>query len=170
MNDRVLHPFPLVRMLLALTGVALLAAAPAALIAAGFDHGPGSMRAALTMAVISWGVSVTSMLPVAVLGPLGVMPTIFAYFGGATMRLMLSLAAAVAAVKFAALPPLAVGLSLTVMYLPLLFVEAGFVGRYLWAKDFLPPREPGSSAVVDLKSPADRLRDELHATPLKVTA
>lgn len=174
-----LHTFPLTKALLVLTGVALAAGVLAVLIVGMIDNSQPAMRAALVMAGVSWVACVLGILPVALLGPLGVMPTIFAYFGGAVARVVLSLLAAIVAVRLAHLPPLPVAAALMVMYLPLLFVEAGLVGKYLWSKDFLAPQTPGKSNdenkpathVVDstLRSSA-AARDEFHAMQPKVTA
>lgn len=179
MTKPALHTFPLAKALLVLLGVALAAGVLAVLIVGMIDNSRTAMNAALVMAGVSWAACVLGILPVALLGPLGVMPTIFSYFGGAVVRVVLSLIAAVIAVQGARLPALPVAVALMTMYLPLLFVEAGLVGKYLWSKDFLTPPASGEAGagnqpatpVVDstLRSPAD-VRDELHALQPKVTA
>lgn len=188
MSNPPLHTFPLTKALLVLTGVALASGVLALLVVGMIDDTQPARRATLVMAGVSWVACVLGILPVAILGPLGVMPTIFAYFGGAAARVVMSLLAAIAAVQVARLPALPVAAALMTMYLPLLFVEVGFVGKYLWAKDFLAPREAGSGSLgapagagnagasakpsVDstFASSAAPARDELHAMQPKVTA
>lgn len=82
------------------------------------------------------------LLPIYLLGPLGVMPTIYAYFGGAAVRFALSLLGLVWMVKALSLPAGIAAVVMVAAYLPLLAVESALAGRYLWLKDSLPPSNP----------------------------
>ena len=98
----------------------------------GMDH-----RALNFTIGLVWLASLVSLWPVKVLGPKGIIPTVWGYFLGAAVRLLLCLIASVWAVTRFGLHEHQVMVMLVVAYLPLLFVEAAWVGRYLWLKDGL---------------------------------
>lgn len=130
--------FPLGRAVLCLTAAALPVYALAAwAVPAAFGHPPGALRAVTVMAVVVWASALAAVVPVSLLGPRGLMPAVWAYFGGAALRIVICLVAAVACVLAARLPAACVAVSLVAVYLPLLFIEAGMVGRYVWLKDRL---------------------------------
>ncbi|MBI1337489.1 MAG: hypothetical protein GC164_11060 [Phycisphaera sp.] len=81
--------------------------------------------------------SLLALLPVYLLGPMGVMPTVAGYFMGMGLRMVLCLGSFLVARYTTKLPMQPIALTMAVMYVPLLFVEVSLVGRYLWAKDFL---------------------------------
>ncbi|MCC7193708.1 MAG: hypothetical protein IT444_13110 [Phycisphaeraceae bacterium] len=139
MNSRPRQPaFPLLQaiglltLVAAVVGLICLWAVPAA-----FNHPDGAQRGVMLMAVIAWFSLILSILPVGMLGPLGVMPTVYGYFLGGAARVVICLIMGVVLVKAALLPVGPVMVTLAAMYLPLLFVEAALVGLYLWKKDFL---------------------------------
>ena len=84
-----------------------------------------------------WFVFVVALIPVAVCGTLGVMPTVYAYFVGMAIRLTICLGTYLVAVTSQFLPAHPVATTFVIFYVPLLFVEVGVAGRYLWSKDFL---------------------------------
>lgn len=132
------HRFPTLKAIAALT---LSGAAVAGLLLMAVWHfqpdQPDAASAAKLMALASVFAAWLGLLPVILLGHLGVMATVYSYFIGAAIRVALCLSAGVAAVVVGKLPAVTVGVTLIAMYLPLLFVEVGFVARYLWAKDFM---------------------------------
>ncbi len=78
-----------------------------------------------------WGSSILGLLPVAVGYRLGVMGTAYGYFIGAGIRVLICILATVMALR----SDWAIRAWLTTLmglYLPLLMLEAGLVGRYLW--------------------------------------
>lgn len=139
MNPRPRQPaFPILQAV----GVLTLAAAAAAMVClwaipAAFGNPDGAQRGVALMAGVAWFSLVLGVLPVGLLGPLGVMPTVYGYFLGGAARVVICLGMAVVLVKSAMLPAGPVMVTLAAMYLPLLFVEVTLVGRYLWKKDFL---------------------------------
>ncbi len=102
-------------------------------------------RGLLLAAAVSWIAALLALAPVTLLGPLGVMATIWGYFIGAGGRIVLCVLAGAMLVKLAHLPAKSVMLTLVVMYLPLLMVEASLVARYLWLKDALAPPKSGQA-------------------------
>lgn len=134
------HRFPTLKAIAALT---LSGATTAALLIMAVWHfqpdQPDAASAAKLMALASIFAAWLGLLPVILLGHLGVMATVYSYFIGAAIRVVLCLSAGVAAVVVGKLPAATVGLTLIAMYLPLLFVEVGFVARFLWMKDFTYP-------------------------------
>ena len=87
------------------------------------------------MAMVAWASSIIGLMPVIVLGPKGVRPTVVGYFIGAGARVLICIVAAVVLIKAIHLPAEAVMITLVVMYLPMLFLESTCVCRYLWQKD-----------------------------------
>lgn len=130
------HRFPARLTLACLTPAAVAAGLLAGLVLPMiYGRDPLVGQAVLVMSAAAWASAMLGVLPVALLGPHGVMPTVYGYFIGAALRIVLSLAAGVVAVRVLALPMEPVALTLVGVYLPLLFIEAGIVGRYLWQKD-----------------------------------
>ncbi len=130
------------------TGSALALAAIAWFLTPAFV---GDREAAHTAVVacglIIWLLTVITLLPVGLVGSRGVMPTVYAWFGGMAVRLPAALVASIAMQRFYELPVNAVFASLAVYYLPLVMIEAGLVGRYLWRKDALKGgSEPANDA------------------------
>ena len=143
-------PFPFGRAALLLTAVAGLILAGAWL-TVGLLH-PGARILQATVLCgggVVWIASLLGMTPVALLGRRGVMPTVYGYFLGMGVRLVLVMGAAMALVHSGRLPGRPMALVLAIFYLPLLLAEVSLVGRYLWHKDFLAPAgttRPGSAA------------------------
>ena len=131
-------PFPTWRAGVWLTAVALAAGAVAALIARAWTGAVDAAHAAVFSAVVTWAAAILGLIPVAKAGPQGVDATVRAYFIGMAGRLLLCLGAGAVGVYILALRADALLLSLAATYLPLLFVEAALVGRYVWLKDPRP--------------------------------
>jgi hypothetical protein len=87
-----------------------------------------------------FALSLLGLLPVVLLGPRGVMPTVAGYFVGMFIRLPAALGAYLWVELAGTIPADPVLHTLAPTYVLLLFVEVAFVGRYLWAKDDLPSR------------------------------
>ncbi len=121
------------RVLALLVGVAWLAwALLRVLLPQAF--GGAVTRAVDVAALAAGGGAVVGLLPVAAMARGGVMSTVWGYFMGAVGRAVIALATLVLASRQdVAIEPMAVALVL--IYLPLLGLEAGFVGRYLWRLD-----------------------------------
>ncbi len=134
--------FPLLTAALCLTATAAAACVAAfGLLRFGMAHDHATALNAVYLAgVVAWGSAVVGLLPVAALGPLGVMPTVWAYFAGAALRLAACLGVYMLVATQGNTPTVPLAVALAMVYVPLLFVEAAIVGRYLWAKDFLPPQ------------------------------
>lgn len=131
--------FPFARSVIALTLLAAgVYAACVWILPALFDDPAGGAAGVSAMALVVWLSSLLSLLPVVVLGPAGVQPTVAGYFAGAGARVLVCIVSAIVLVRGFDLPRETVLLTLAAMYLPLLFVEAGFVAAYLWKKDSLP--------------------------------
>ena len=122
----------------------------------------GALAGVSAMAGVVTFSLVLSILPVGVLGRLGVMPTVYAYFLGAAARFVICLAAGFLLVKAQGLPAVPVMLTLAIMYLPLLFIESALVGRYLWKKDALgKPAADASNAPPASSGAADPRKEAL---------
>lgn len=85
-----------------------------------------------------WGASIVAVLPLTLLGPRGVLPTVCGYFIGMGVRLSVCIGVFVWVKVAGRLPPEPMALALGLAYLPLLGTEMILVGKYLWAKDFYP--------------------------------
>lgn len=97
---------------------------------AAFDGSVAS--AVITGGVLGW---TTAMLTFAIIGfvaPMGLMPTVYGWFGAMFLRMAICMAGAwVAKLQYQVSgKPLAA--SLAAFYLPLLLVELAWVGRFLW--------------------------------------
>lgn len=137
--------FPLSGAVAALSGAAVVAGA-GAWVGVPIVLGASARPVILPVATLAWVTAVLAVVPVALLGRLGVMATVYAYFLGAAARVALCLgggAVMVRAFDWSALPA---AVTLMIVYLPLLFIEAGLVGRYLWTKDSLAPIADGNPA------------------------
>jgi hypothetical protein len=100
------------------------------------DGGSAAIGPAVAAAVlVVWVTGALSLIPVAILGPHGVLATVKGYFAGMMVRLPVCLIAALLLHRLAHLPVRPLQIGLAVSYLPLLGVEVGFVARYLWQKD-----------------------------------
>ncbi len=79
--------------------------------------------------------AVLGVAPLAVMGPLGSMPTVYAWFIGTGIRMVGVVLALAVGVKLLDLPPLPLVTAIMGIYLPLLAIEAAVAGHYLWIKD-----------------------------------
>lgn len=132
--------FPLGWSLAALTGTAVAVAAALALLVSAMTEAEGAERTVVWMVGVCWVFQVLALIPVWGVSRLGLMPVVYAYFGGAAFRLLASLGLLAVAIGIAQLPPVAVAVGVLSAYLCMLFVEVAFVGRYLWTMD-QPPVE-----------------------------
>jgi len=130
--------FPLTQAVISLTGVAWVgfmlmwwATSPV------YTHTPGAEQAVFLAACVAWGTAIAGVIPVAWLGPLGVLPTVWGYFIGMSLRLTVCLGVYIYVSLHGQLPVYPMAVTLGVLYVPLLFTETAIVGRYLWNKDFL---------------------------------
>lgn len=98
---------------------------------------PITRQAVLAVFALAWVASILSIAPVALLGAHGVMAAAYGYFIGMAIRLPLCLAGVIILNRRADMPANALVAALAMSYLPLLAIEATFMGRYLWNKDFL---------------------------------
>jgi hypothetical protein len=131
--------FPLLKTLITLSGVALVLFGLCAwAIPAVFGHPPRALAGVTAMAAVVAFSLLLSVLPVGLLGSWGVMATVYGYFFGAAARFVICIVAGFVLVKVQGLPAAPVMVTMPVMYLPLMFIETGLVGRYLWKKDSLP--------------------------------
>lgn len=128
--------FPLLVVLACLTAVTLVATPALAWLGPRLfaTAGDEAQRAVLVGAVTAFGATALSLVPVAIMAPHGMGPLVGAYFGGALVRLFGCVAVVALAVTVWELPagPLVLGLGL---YVPLLLIETGLIGRHLWRKD-----------------------------------
>lgn len=140
--------FPLRQAVSLLTGVAVLLLAGGVVVTRFIAPSDAGFDAMLFAGIVVWLASVLGVIPVAIVGQRGVMPAVYASFIGMGLRLALTFAAAIAAVRAGRLEGLHVAVWLAVFYLPLLAVEITLVGRYLWHKDFLAshPTRPEATA------------------------
>ena len=96
-----------------------------------FGDSPSIHHAIQRAGIVVWGSSILGLLPVMAGCRLGVMGTAYGYFIGAGIRVLICILATVIALRSDWLirPWLT---TLMGLYLPLLMLEAGLVGRYLW--------------------------------------
>lgn len=99
----------------------------------------------LTMGAIVWLSALLGVMPVAVYGPRGLMPALFAYYAGAGVRILLCLAAVVVLIKRLAMPAGPVVVTLMTTYLLLLFVEVKQVMRFIRISDLPTGKEACAS-------------------------
>jgi hypothetical protein len=146
MSDATLQPrFPAGRAALILSGAAALILLVSWLVIRGLFSGDRMLFTTLFYGGGTvWAAAILGILPIAVLGPRGVMPAVCGYFIGTGVRLILVMALAMAAVHSGWLPGRPMAMVLSVFYLPLLGIEVSLVGRYLWQKDFVKRQGAGS--------------------------
>lgn len=139
--------YPALLTIASLTGAAVVAGVLArALVGLLVASDANLTRAVLIMTIIAWAISIVGLLPVILLGPMGVLPTVWGYFIGAGLRVVLGLTGWYLVQMLTSLPADMTGLALVAAYVPLLFVEVGFVAYYLWHKDLAATGQGGSSA------------------------
>lgn len=134
------HSFPIMPALLALSlTMVALGGASWALLPTIFGDEPTLAVSLATSFGVVWITGIVGLALVGLLGPLGVLPTVYAFFAGMALRMILSVGTAMLFFHkgLVAGKPLAV--SLAIAYLPALAIEAAFVARYLWQKDALTP-------------------------------
>ncbi len=136
--------FPIVTTLVLLTLIALVVGWLLTLLMPMFFAPPtASLQTELHRIIylstgIVWLAAMLSLLPLFMLAPRGLMPTVTGYFIGSGVRLLLCLGAAVYLCLFNQQPALPTGLAMVAVYVPLLFVESALVGRYLIQLDKSP--------------------------------
>ncbi|MEX0653184.1 MAG: hypothetical protein WD534_10355 [Phycisphaeraceae bacterium] len=128
--------FPLMSVLAWMTGVAGVIGGGLVWLAPQMFASEDAQRAVMVGGLTAYGVMVVSLVPVALLASWGMMAIVAAYFAGAGLRIVGCLAVVAAALVWWELPagPLVLGLGL---YVPLLLLETGLIGRHLWRKDGL---------------------------------
>jgi len=99
----------------------------------------------LRIAVTIWIAMMVGLIPVAILGPWGVLPTVWGYFLGSGARVLITLAGYSILKISGYLSSDLVVLAMVGIYVILLFVEVGYISHYLWHKDFLDHVDPGST-------------------------
>ena len=159
MNSRdVEHPFPTLRAVLILTGVATACGAAAvAICVTRFDDGAAAAKVAAVTSAVVWFLALLALAPVAILGPSGVMRTVGAYFTGMFLRFTGSLGGYLVVLMLTNLPADPVLYALAGTYLPLLFVEAAIVGRFLWQMDLRSSNDSDSTNSPDGQSAGEAL-------------
>lgn len=93
-----------------------------------------------------WVITLIGVAPVAWFGPRGVLATLYAYFAGAAVRIVLCLVTLVVFIKTLSMPAGTVVFALMGVYLTLLFIEAGQVRRFIMTADLRITREPLAGA------------------------
>src|SRR5690606_7741015 len=115
--------FSLPRAVVLLTGAALILYGVSwGLVALAFDE-PHAAAAVHFAALAVWLSGLLGLAPVGMLSPAGLMPTVYGYFMGAAVRVLIVLGATAWAIALAKLPALPWVVTLFAMYLPLLFLE-----------------------------------------------
>ena len=123
--------FPTVGACVSASFVALLMA-PLAYFGLGAAFGESVTAAVVAGGVLGW---VTAMLTFVIIGfvaPMGLMPTVYGWFGAMFLRMGLCMAGAWVAKLQYDVPGKPLAASLAAFYLPLLLVELAWVGRFLW--------------------------------------
>ena len=129
------------------TAVVVLTAGAAACLAAAMLLTPGRAAIAGMTVTAVWTLALISLVPVALLGRRGVMPTAAAWFIGMFVRLVGCLGGYLLIALTTDLPTAPVFTALAVTYPTLTLIEAALVGRYLWQKDFLDRDRADTEAV-----------------------
>lgn len=133
-SDSRRHPaFPTGRIIAALTATVVGVWLLLRLLASAWPAGAidaGALAAACAAAA--------GLLPVAAMARGGVMPIAWGYFIGAAGRVVIAILALLLAARRSDLPVDVMAVALMAAHLPLLAVEAAFVGRYLWRCDERP--------------------------------
>lgn len=135
--------FPIAKVMVCVTLAAILCLmATAWLVGTVYGRTPDVVPVACAAAALVWSSLILAVVPVAVLGPAGVLPAVWGYFIGSALRLLICLVSFGLLTKWTGLlPGKPMAIAMVMMYVPLLFVEATLIGRYVWAKDFLPTGE-----------------------------
>lgn len=127
--------FPVVRALLVLTIAIAMLIGLTSLVTAYWIGNRSLSETLGYVGTVSWLGAVLGLVPIAYLGPRGVMPAIHGWYAGMALRL----AVCVVGVLFGlyafglALEPMLLGIA--GYYILMLFIEAGIVSKYLWNKD-----------------------------------
>ncbi len=86
-----------------------------------------------------WLTGIACLATIAVVGPLGPMPTIYAFLGGMLLRMAFTMGLAMLLFHRGMVPGTPLAVCLAIAYLPALAVEVAFVGRFLWSMDMPSP-------------------------------
>lgn len=119
--------------------IGALTALSAALLAVAWWAVPGLLgnvssgrQATVAAAVVAWGSSILGLVPIAVTYKRGLMPTVYGYFVGASLRVIICVVASVVAIQSVQLSTSHWAITLLGMYLLLLVLEVALVGRCVW--------------------------------------
>lgn len=82
---------------------------------------------------VSLATGILAVVPVAILAKRGLMPMVYGYFIGASLRMFLSLAAVLWLVVSKHYPAMVLVAAMMLIYPLSLLLEAGLVGRSLWS-------------------------------------
>ena len=128
------NPFPVKQTLVAITGCAIAGLCILVLVTKVLFTSSQAIHASIFSASLTSIAVILSFVPVAMVGCRGLMQTMYAYFLGMGIRFILCVMMVVIAVVICEYPilPVLVGL---LIYLPLLMVEVGCIGRHLWRQD-----------------------------------
>lgn len=99
---------------------------------------PAVVDADLTLMLlmgVNWAIASLGLILVASVAKQGAMVTTLAYFAGASVRFIGNLLAIAFLVLSREVDILTIFIVLAFAYLPLLLVEAGMIGAYLWRQD-----------------------------------
>lgn len=91
----------------------------------------GAFQITAMFAFVNWLAAALGLVLVAMVSDKGSLAVMLAYFGGATLRMAMNLATAVA-LMLASMNLLTILVALGMNYLPLLAGESGLIGKYLW--------------------------------------
>ena len=105
------------------------------LVKSAFGQVAGSEQAIILAAIVAWGSSLLGLLPVAMVSQQGLMPTVYGYFVGAAIRVIICIVASVIAIASVKTPAGPWATTLLGMYLPLLFLEVSLIAQYIWRID-----------------------------------
>lgn len=90
-------------------------------------------RSVLAAGLLSLATGMVAILPVAILAKRGLMPMVYGYFIGASLRMILALAGVVWLVVGERYPAMVLVAAMMTIYPLSLLLEAGMVGRSLWS-------------------------------------
>lgn len=91
--------------------------------------------ATLSMAGVNWLAALAGIVMIAAVASKGSLAVVIAYFGGATVRFALNLFTVVVLALVLTYDIKVIVVALAAAYLPLLLVEAGLIGWFLWQQD-----------------------------------
>ncbi len=147
MSGNTLQPrFPLFTTLAALLGASVILFVLAWTVFPTVTDEPATRSCILFAGILVSVISMLTMIPVAILGPMGLMPTMYGVFGSMAVRMGICLGGAIYANRVLEMPRVVLVASLMWFYLPLMLIEMASIGRYVWQKDFIP--QPGNSEVI----------------------